>query len=54
MKLEFFDDAITSTYPMILSEVKGARNNNKNIHLNSKFCMSIFICGVQIVGAEHV
>ena len=37
MQLEIFDDAITSTYPMILSEVKGARNNNKNIHLNPNF-----------------
>ena len=36
---------------MSLSEVKGARNNNKNIHLNSKFRMSISECRVQIVDA---
>ena len=37
MHCKFYDDAITSSYLMNLSEVKGARNNNSNTRLNTQF-----------------
>ena len=43
MQPKFFDEAITSSYPLILFKVKGARNNNNNTRLNTEFRTNILM-----------